>query len=172
VGSHSTAHQLELVLPALRRLRTEGYRFELHVVGADGGFDLNGFQLQSRPWQLHTELCEFQELDIGLAPMHSEAVYQGKCGFKQLQYMSVGVPCVSSWVGGARDFVIDGQNGLVAHDEHDWYTHIKRLLESRQLRARLASNARRLIESRYCSECQGPKLAQLIETTFRQNHAS
>jgi len=172
VGSHSTAHQLELVLPALQRLRAEGHRFELHVVGADGAFDLNGFELELRPWRLEEELREFQELDIGLAPMHSEPVYQGKCGFKQLQYMSVGVPCVSSWVGGARDFVIDGENALVALDQQAWYTQIKQLLESRELRARIASNGRRLIESRYCSERQGPILARLIESTLRQNHAS
>ena len=100
VGSHSTAHQLELVAPALRRLRAEGHRFELHVVGADRTFELQGFELHSRPWQLQEEIREFQELDVGLAPMHSEPIYQGKCGFKQLQYMSVGVPFVSSWVGG------------------------------------------------------------------------
>jgi glycosyltransferase involved in cell wall biosynthesis len=167
VGSHSTAHQLELVLPALQRLRAEGHRFELHVVGAGGGFDLNGFELQSRAWRLDEELREFQELDIGLAPMHSEPVYQGKCGFKQLQYMSVGVPLVSSWVGGARDFVIDGENALVARDAHGWYAHIKALLGSRELRGRLASNGRSLIESRYCIERQGPKLARLIETVLR-----
>ncbi|MBW2541858.1 MAG: glycosyltransferase family 4 protein [Deltaproteobacteria bacterium] len=172
VGSHSTAHQLELVLPALRRLRNQGHRFELHVVGADRSFDLDGFALHARSWRLEDELREFQELDIGLAPMRGAPVYQGKCGFKQLQYMSVGVPCVSSWVGGARDFVIDGENALVALDEQDWYTHIKKLLESRELRARLASTGRRLIESRYCSERQGPRLAQLIDNTLRQNHAS
>ena len=172
VGSHSTAHQLELALPALRRLRAEGHPFELHVVEAGSDFNLNGFEFQSRPWRLDEELREFQELDVGLAPMHSEPVYQGKCGFKQLQYMSVGVPCVSSWVGGARDFVVNGENALVAYDAEDWYTHIKALLESRELRARLASDGRRLIESRYCIEHQGPKLAQLIETALDHNHAS
>ena len=34
VGTHTTAHQLELVDPALRQLRAEGYDFEVHVVGA------------------------------------------------------------------------------------------------------------------------------------------
>jgi len=53
-------------------------------------------QLQSRQWCLEDEIQEFQRIDIGLAPMRSELVYQGKCGFKQLEYMAVGVPFVSS----------------------------------------------------------------------------
>ena len=115
VGSHSTAHQLELVEPALRQLRADGYAFEVHVVGAGDDFALDTVEVESRPWRLDEEIEDFQRIDIGLAPMHSEQVYQGKCGFKQIQYMAVGVPFVSSWVGGARDFVVDGENGLVAN---------------------------------------------------------
>ena len=99
--------------------------------------------------------------------MHSEPVYQGKCGVKQIQYMTVGVPFVSSWVGGARDFVIDGENGLVAHNTEDWYRHLKALLESRDLRRKLARNARKLVEDKYRLEVQGPKVARFIDETLR-----
>lgn len=166
VGSHSTAHQLELVEPALRRLRTEGHEFEVHVVGARDGFALDTVAVQSRPWRLDDEIREFQHIDIGLAPMHTAPVYQGKCGFKQLQYMAVGVPFVSSWVGGARDFVVDGENGLVAHTQEDWYKHLKSLLESRALRRTLGRNGRTLIENQYCIEHQGPRVVQCFEETL------
>jgi glycosyltransferase involved in cell wall biosynthesis len=167
VGTHTTAHQLELVEPALRQLRAEGYDFEVHVVGAGEDFDLGTVDLQSRPWRLADEIREFQRIDIGLAPIHDGPVYQGKCGFKQIQYMAVGVPMVSSWVGGARDFVVDGENGLVAHTKEDWYRHLKALLESRELRRRLSQNGRKLIESEYCIEVQGPRVAQFVEEALR-----
>jgi glycosyltransferase involved in cell wall biosynthesis len=166
VGTHTTAHQLELVEPALRQLRADGYRFEVHVVGGGDDFQLDTIELQSRPWRLSEELREFQEIDIGLAPMRSEPFYQGKCAFKQLQYMAVGVPFVSSWVGGARDFVVDGDNGLVALTEEDWYRHLKALLESRELRMKLSQNGRRLVETRYCTEVQGPRVAQFVEDSI------
>jgi len=166
VGSHSTAHQLEIVQPALRRLQAEGYGFEVHVVGAADDFTLPTVEMQKRRWRLDDELGEFQRIDIGLAPMHQEAVYQGKCGFKQIQYMAVGVPFVSSWVGGARDFVVHRENGLVAHSADDWYAHLKRLLESQLLRRELSRNGRRLIESRYCTERQGPRLARCIDVAL------
>ncbi|MDH3200672.1 MAG: glycosyltransferase family 4 protein [Myxococcales bacterium] len=172
VGSHSTAHQLELVEPALRQLRADGYEFELHVVGAGDDFALDTAEVQSRPWRLDEEIQEFQRIDIGLAPMHSGPVYEGKCGFKQIQYMAVGVPFVSSWVGGARDFVVDGENGLVAHDAQDWYRHLKALLESQELRRRLSRNGRRLVEREYCLERQGPRVAQCFEETLGHARAS
>jgi glycosyltransferase involved in cell wall biosynthesis len=163
IGTHTTAHQLELVEPALRRLRKEGYEFELHVVGAGEDFDLGTFGLQSRPWRLDTEIEEFRRIDIGLAPMRSVPVAEGKCGFKQIQYMAVGVPFVSSWVGGAHDFVVDGENGLVAHNAEDWYRHLRALLESHELRRTLSQNGRRLVETQYCIEAQGPRVARFVE---------
>jgi len=172
VGSLSTAHQLELVEPALCRLRIEGYDFEVHVVGAGDDFALDTLAIESRRWQPQDELQEFQCIDIGLAPMHSAPVYQGKCGFKQLQYMAVGVPFVSSWVGGARDFVVDGENGLVARNVEDWYRHLKSLLESQPLRARLSRSGRSLVETRYCIEHQGPRVAQCVDEVLEYATAS
>jgi len=169
VGTHTTAHQLELVEPALRRLRAEGFDFEVHVVGGGKDFGLETVELQSRPWRLDDEIREFQQIDIGLAPNHDGPVYQGKCGFKQLQYMAVGVPFVSSWVGGARDFVVDGENGLVAHNTEDWYGHLKALLESRELRKTLSQQGRRLVEEQYCTEAQGPRVAQFIEESLSRS---
>jgi glycosyltransferase involved in cell wall biosynthesis len=172
VGSHSTAHQLELVEPALRQLRADGHDFEIHVVGADEGFALDTVEVNAHRWRLDEEVKQFQQIDIGLAPMHSEPEYEGKCGFKQLQYMSVGAPFVSSWVGGVRDFVVDGENGFVARTTEDWYRHLKALLESRELRARLSQNGRRLVETRYCIEHQGPRVAECFEDALQRARAA
>lgn len=166
VGTHSTAHQLELVEPALRRLRDESHDFELHVVGAGEGFSLESVETHARPWRLDQEIDEFRRIDIGLAPMHSEPMYLGKCALKQLQYMAVGVPFVSSWVGGAKDFVVDGENGLVAHDSEDWYRHLQALLRWRGLRRKLSKNGRALVEARYSTERQGPRIADLVESSL------
>ncbi len=168
VGTHTTAHQLALVEPALQQLKAEGHDFELRVVGAGQDFALKTVALKSRPWRLADEVRDFQRIDIGLAPMLEAPVYQGKCGLKQLQYMAVGVPFVSSWVGGARDFVVDGENGLVANNADDWYRHLRALLESRELRQRLSQNGRALVESKYCLEVQGPRVAQFIQASLHQ----
>ena len=94
------------------------------------------------------------------------------CGFKQLQYMAVGVPFVSSWVGGARDFVVDGENGLVALEEVDWYRHLKALLDSPELRTRLARNGRALVETQYSVEQVGPRVVSYFERILGDATAS
>ncbi len=166
VGSHTTADQLELAAPALRQLRAEGHVFELRIVGARRGFQLEGIEHVAVDWRLSNEISDFQQIDIGLAPMRQGPIYEGKCGFKQLQYMAVGTPFVSSLIGGARDFVVDGENALVAERPDDWYRHLKSLLTSQALRARLAHSGRRLVEARYCAEVQGPILASHVKAAL------
>lgn len=162
IGTHSTAPQLALVAPALRRLRAEGRAFRFVVVGAGEGFRLDGVDVEIRPWTLATEIDAFRDLDVGLAPMQRSAWHEGKCGFKQIQYMAVGVPCVSSLVGGARDFVVDEVNALVAETEDDWYRQLLRLLTDGGLRARLAARGRALVESRLCVEEQAHVVANVL----------
>ena len=163
IGTHSTAPQLELVAPALRRLSQEGHQFTIRVVGAASSFHLEGLPIETAPWNAQTEISDFQNIDIGLAPMWSSPWSEGKCAFKQIQYMAVGVPHVSSLIGGARDFVVHNENALVAHNEGDWYIHLKQLLTDQALRAKLATNGRKLIEEKLSLEKQGPILTNLIQ---------
>ena len=168
IGTHSTAPQLDLIAPALRRLRAEGHAFRLVVVGAGPDFRLDGVEIERREWSLATEIDDFRNVDIGLAPMHVSPWHEGKCGFKQVQYMAVGVPCVSSLVGGARDFVVHDQNALVATTTDDWHTQISRLMRDRDLRARLSRDGRALVERQMCIEVQTPRIADVLRAAARQ----
>jgi len=171
IGTHTTADQLELVAPALRRLFSEGYDLRLRVVGAGKDFSMDGVPTEAVPWRLDEEVAAFRGLDVGLAPMRTLPVYEGKCGFKQLQYMAVGVPQVCSVVGGARDFVRPGENALVASSPEEWYRALKRLLDDRSLRSRIAGAGRALIEREYCLEVQGPRLAELVVKVAQEGGA-
>jgi len=168
VGTHTTALQLELVSSALRRLRSERHEFDLRIVGAGGGFELPGAGAEMRPWTMERDVADFQDLDIGLAPMWDDEWGAGKCAFKQIQYMAVGVPFVSSFVGAAREIVVDGQNGLVATTADDWYRHLRELLVNHDLRTRLAANGRAHVERELCIEVQGPRLADIIADAVKR----
>lgn len=164
VGTHTTALQLDMVLPALRRLAAEGERFSLRLVGASRPeLQIDGIHVDHQPWRLERDVRDFQELDIGLAPMFSDPWSEGKCAFKQLQYMAVGVPMVTSLVGGGRDFLRHDDNALVAHEPGDWYGHLKALLHDAALRARLARAGRMLVEQTHCTEVQGPRVIDALE---------
>ncbi|MEQ9503873.1 MAG: glycosyltransferase family 4 protein [Deltaproteobacteria bacterium] len=166
IGTHSTAPQLALVAPALARLRAEGREFSVRVIGAGEDFKLDGVELDRRPWSKDREVTEFQSLDVGIAPMFKDEWSEGKCGFKQLQYMAVGVPMVTSVAGGARDFVTHGQNALVAETEDDWYPHLAALLDDAALRRRLATNGRQLVETRYSREAVEDRFVAIVRDTL------
>lgn len=157
IGTHSTAPQLKLCRTALQRLRAEGIAYQLRIVGAGASLDL-GVPAEFAPWKLDREIEDFRSLDIGLCPMFDSAWHEGKCGFKQLQMWAVGVPFVSSLVGGARDFLVHEENSLIARSESDWYTLLRRLVHDPELRAGLAKRGRTQVEARYSVEAQAPIL--------------
>ncbi|HEU4534391.1 MAG TPA: glycosyltransferase [Polyangiaceae bacterium] len=166
IGTHSTAFQLGLVLPALRRLRDEGRRFRLRLVGAGRDFDLPGVELENVPWSAEREVDDFAGLDVGLAPIHEDPWAEGKGGFKQLQYMAVGVPFASSFRSGAREFLVDRENCLLAEGDEGWYRALSTLLDDHAARARLARAGRRLVEETYSTERQAPRFAAIVASAL------
>lgn len=164
IGTHSTAPNLQLALPALERLAAEGHRFVLRLRGAPQGVEARGFPVENLPWRRDQEIDDFAAIDVGLGPLTSDPWSEGKSGFKQLQYMAVGVPMVSSLVGGTRDFLRHDENALIAASDDDWYRGLKALLTEIPLRARLARAGRALVETTYCIEAQAPRLIELLDS--------
>ena len=98
VGSDSTVPYLETLAPALRRL-AERRPHRLVVVAGDRRPDMPGVPYDFVPWKDRDEVSHFQELDVGLYPLPDTPWSQGKCGFKAIQYLACGVPCVASPTG-------------------------------------------------------------------------
>ena len=56
---------------------------------------------------------------VGIMPLLDTEIAKGKGGFKLVQYMSVGLPCISSPVGFNKD-VINHDCGYFADTETEW----------------------------------------------------
>lgn len=167
IGTPSTSVYLAMVMPALERLAREGVRFRLRLRGASSSIQSAHFPVENLPWRRDHEREDFAEFDIGLGPIRRDPWADGKSGFKQLQYMAVGVPMATSFVGGTRDFIEHEVNALVVDEGGDWYAHIKRLLLDPALRAGLARRGRALVEERYSLEAQGPRFVEQIRSVLR-----
>ncbi len=162
IGTQSTAHTLQVATPALRRLRAAGRKFVFRVIGAARGFQVPDLEHQTLPWRQDREIQDFQDIDIGIAPLLPIEYSKGKCGFKVLQYMAVGVPSVSSPEGGALDFVRHGENGLFARTEDEWSAALESLLDDRALRGRIARAGRAMVEDSHSIEAQAPRFADIL----------
>jgi glycosyltransferase involved in cell wall biosynthesis len=162
IGTHSTAQFLRAILPALRRLAARR-RFRLRVVGATLAADeLAGLDVEQTPWALAREVADFQSLDVGLYPLVEDDWSRGKSGFKAVQYMACGVPVVASPVGATCDMIEDGQNGLFAADEDAWVDRLERLLDSTELRRRLAERGRADAVARWSLHAHAPRVVELV----------
>lgn len=141
VGSPTTAQYLPRILPALDRLaRTR--RFKVRLVGAGRPFRLQNAEVENLDWSIANEVDHFRDLDVGIYPLSDDPWSRGKCGFKAIQYMACGVPCVVDPVGVVKDIVRDETDGLWANDEISWHDQLARLLDDADLRQRLTASGR------------------------------
>lgn len=146
-GSFSTLPYLNLVLPALIRLQ-EKYEFTFYVIAdKDPLLPLRNYSFI--PWRRETETEDLLKFHIGLMPLTDDEITRGKCGFKAIQYMSLGMPALVSPVGVNTKIVTDGTDGYICYTEQDWEYRLSQLLENAVLRKQLGLAARNKIEEQY-----------------------
>jgi len=160
-GSHSTAFYLEQLKGVFKAL-SQKYKISLHIIGADG-CRVEGVNVIIKKWSLEKEVGDLQELDIGIAPLIDDEWAKGKCGLKILQYMGVGIPCVSSSVGVNAEIIVDGANGFLAKTENEWIEKLSLLIEDETLRKRLGAAGRATVEKNFSLKENAPKLKSILE---------
>lgn len=146
-GTLTTTRYLNMLLPVIRELE-EVYDFEFCVIAnEDPHFDCKSFRFLA--WNKETEIEDLLRFDIGLMPLEDDIWAKGKCGFKALQYMALGVPALVSPVGVNTEIVTHGQDGYVCETASAWKEALTQLLADPALRVRMGQAARRTVEERY-----------------------
>lgn len=171
IGSHSTAKYLTRLGPVLARVAAR-HPIEFLVVGAGRDISMPGVNVINAPWSLATEVNDFRSLDIGLYPLADELWELGKAAFKTIQFMAVGVPCVTSRVGVAIDIVRDGDNGFLASSDDEWVAKICRLIEEPDLRRRMAASGRSTAVEGFSVASNAPKLLAVLQRAAERGRRS
>jgi glycosyltransferase involved in cell wall biosynthesis len=161
-GSRGTSIYLEQLRPVFESLvQKYGKRIKV-IVHGDPAFRPYGPFMEVRPFDLDTEIAELHTYDIGLMPLHNDEFTLGKCAFKALEYMAVGVPSVSSPVGFISDILQDGVNGFFAESTYEWNEVLSRLVEDADLRRSVGLAGRKTVEERFSIEATGPLLLDVL----------
>ena len=147
-GSHTTAAKyLPGMLPILNRLN-ERIEFDFVVISNQDP-DLALDNLIYMPWNESTEIKDLMTFDIGIMPLGNEEWEKGKCSFKAIQYMALGIPTVLSPYGNNIEVVKENEDGFFASNEKEWIDKLLALMEDEALRNRIGQSARATIIKNY-----------------------
>ena len=146
-GSHSTIQYLDMLVPVFKKLE-ETEEFELLVI-CDTAPKFKLKSLRFIPWNKETEINDLLNFNVGLMPLPDNVWSRGKCGFKALQYMALGIPAIVSDVGVNREVVDHGKNGFVCKSESEWEFYLKKIIREPDFLKELSSKTREKIVRNY-----------------------
>ena len=159
IGSPSTAKYLEPLVGPLGELARR-IPFQLRIVGSR--LDIPGVDVECLQWTEESEAKSIAGGDIGIMPLSDSPWERGKCGYKLIQYMAVGLPVVASPVGVNAAIVGDGISGFLARSAGEWVQRLEFLLTDEGLRRKMGAAGRTRVENEYCVQRLAPRLVRLL----------
>jgi glycosyltransferase involved in cell wall biosynthesis len=161
IGTNGNLPELERIVPALDELADRVPLRLLVISGRDLGVGAN-FPVENRRWSLGTQISDLLEVDVGLMPLGDTRVDRGKCGFKLIQYMGLGIVSVASAVTTNREIVTDGVDGFLVEPGDSWLEALERAVDRRRDFPGIGSAARSTIQGAYSFEAHAPRYVNLI----------
>ncbi|MDP3964642.1 MAG: glycosyltransferase family 4 protein [bacterium] len=168
IGSQVNFPYLASLEPVFQQLH-DRYPGRLYLkVISDGRFATkSGLECLNVPWSEKTEIAEMGEFDIGLMPLADTQWARGKCAFKAIQYMALGIVPAVSPIGANTQVVTNGQNGMWANSQAEWVAAISRLIQDPDYRNLMGQAARERALSQYTLNTAYPRLRQVL---IEMNH--
>lgn len=151
-GSHSTLKYLRLIESVLLQLEKEVDFSFLVIADKKPALSLKNWQFLA--WNTTTEIADLQRMDIGVMPLTADSWSEGKCGFKLIQYLGLGIPAVASPVGVNKKIIAHGENGFLAESEVEWKEALFALLTNSELRKKFGQHGRSVVEAQYSLSSQ------------------
>ena len=162
IGTSSTSIYLLSISDVFKHLSERYKNIEFRIIG---GEIIPGpaMPISKIEWSLKSEVRDLQGFDIGIMPMPDNDWTRGKCAFKVIQYMAVGIPAVASPVGMNKEVVSDGVSGYLVSANDEWREKLCKLIESSQLRQEMGSNGREIVEKRYSLRVNALKFIDVLK---------
>lgn len=159
-GSHSTMHYLDFIVPIIKKLELKFDIKFLVISDRNPNYQLSSFEYCK--WNKETEIDDLAKIDIGIMPLKNNEWAEGKCAFKGLQYMALGISTVVSPVGMNKQLIKNGENGFLAESETEWLENLTTLIENKKLRKKIGLAGHQTIQNLYSVEALKPTYLDLF----------
>ena len=115
-------------------------------------------------WTIAREILSLNEFSIGIMPLEDDLWCRGKCSFKMLTYMAIGIPVVVSPVGMNAEILAQAECGFGARNIDEWVDAISCLIADTTLAVSMGLKGRSLVESCYSKNIIGPNLTKILKS--------
>ena len=165
IGGPSGLYLLEPLYNSFQQLAKK-IEYQLVVVS-----DFNRGQKLSLPdvrvvnlqWSEETELTDLNSFDVGLMPLlKNDFISKGKCSYKALQYMAVGIPALIFAEGNNLEIVKDGIDGFLYETEDEFMAKVLSLYYNSVFSQNMGRQAREKIEKQYATSTVFKDLLKVI----------
>lgn len=165
MGTSGNFPQLDLVRGAVETfLRVHSDARWLVVADRSPGWWPHGSaQHEFVRWTAADEVRQMQRMSVGLMPLIDSPWTRGKCSYKMLQSMAVGLPVVVSPVGMNVEVLAMGECGLAARSEDEWSAALTALAADAARRDALGREGRRIVATHF----DVPVIAVQLAEAFR-----
>lgn len=162
IGSVGNLYLLDYVLPYLSKLNSV-YPIELIVISGINYPSNCVFPVRNISWSMTSQLDSLRQIDIGLMPLLDEVKDVGKCGFKLIQYMGIGIVPVASAIGVNKEIIQHNINGFLVEPDQSWHQVLIKVIEDKENFFAIGASAREAINKRYSFKANEQPFLEFLE---------
>lgn len=170
-GTHSTLKYLDSLVDTLKKISKENPDIEVNVI-SNKPPTFNFPSLHFTPWSKENEIPDLLKFDIGIMPLMDDLWACGKCGFKALQYMALGIPVIASPVGVNSKIIDNGVDGFLCDSEQEWLKAFEKLIHDHMLRLEMGRRGRKKVVERYSVTSNSANFLSLFSFSQMSNNAN
>ncbi len=165
---------LELLAPVLQECTDRNLKIRLLVIGSlksekvkslfNNIYGIKVDFIDTLDWAVPDVIPNsIQAFDIGVMPLVNSEWNEGKCSFKAIECMALGIPVVISAIGENNYLISDGENGFTATGTADWFNKIEQLANCAALREKIGLCGQETIKKQYAYHVVVPELYTLLQ---------
>lgn len=174
-GGDSHHHDLKMIMPALKRVKARyGDKVKFRFMGAafvNMYKEIDGEHIKwTDPYKFYDKFSE-DVLDIGLVPIIDPKINKfnnAKSNIKWLEYSHYGIASVVSGYKPYVQHITDGENGLIAYTEQDWYNSICKLVDDPFLRINIGAKAKKDVDLKFTVQKYAYKWYDLYMSALKE----
>lgn len=144
-GSITHNADFEMIKPVLKDVLCTKENVRLHVVGElnlPKDLEIYSSKIEVHPFMDYKKLPNLiSQMDINLAPLTNTIFNEAKSEIKWIEASLVKTCTIASNLGAFKEMVQNGKTGILCADLDEWKVKLNELIDNKELRDILASNA-------------------------------